>query len=247
MLEARDKQYKICWFLAWFIFNLKTEVTCFSETLVGFQRPYGIQLKQVLQLQHTYSWYSCNLFISVSCPIWLPVSVRTQIILTQEFRDLLCPSRQTQRILLARIASPFFLFTLVWNRVHYYRAYYWPILPAKDDDVWLWVCWMIGRGSISTRRKPAPVPLWPPQIPHDLTCSQAWAAVVGNQQLTAWATAWPLPSVTSFRSIRGCTFEVTRCPVELQRNKPAGYSEVGWWITSSCTVRPNTCIPHSVQ
>jgi hypothetical protein len=27
----------------------------------------------------------------------------------------------------------------------------------------------IGRGNRSTRRKPAPVPLCPPQIPHDLT------------------------------------------------------------------------------
>jgi hypothetical protein len=28
---------------------------------------------------------------------------------------------------------------------------------------------MIGRGNQSTRRKPAPEPLYPPQIPHDLT------------------------------------------------------------------------------
>jgi hypothetical protein len=35
----------------------------------------------------------------------------------------------------------------------------------------------IGRGNRSTRRKPAPVPLCPPQIPHD----QTWAAVVGSQ------------------------------------------------------------------
>jgi hypothetical protein len=27
----------------------------------------------------------------------------------------------------------------------------------------------IGRGNRITRRKPAPVPLFPPQIPHDLT------------------------------------------------------------------------------
>jgi hypothetical protein len=42
----------------------------------------------------------------------------------------------------------------------------------------------IGRGNWSTQRKPAPVPLCPPQIPHDLT--QAWtqATTVGSQQLT---------------------------------------------------------------
>jgi hypothetical protein len=39
----------------------------------------------------------------------------------------------------------------------------------------------IGRGN----RKPAPVPLCPPQIPHDLTWDRTQAATVGSQQLTA--------------------------------------------------------------
>jgi hypothetical protein len=43
----------------------------------------------------------------------------------------------------------------------------------------------IGRGNRSTRRKPAPVPLCPPQIPHDLTWDRTRAAAVGNQRLTA--------------------------------------------------------------
>jgi hypothetical protein len=43
---------------------------------------------------------------------------------------------------------------------------------------------MIGRGNQSTRRKPAPVPLCPSHTPHATR-----AAVVGSQQLTAWATA----------------------------------------------------------
>jgi hypothetical protein len=30
----------------------------------------------------------------------------------------------------------------------------------------------------STRRKPVPVPLFPPQIPHDLTRARTWAAAV---------------------------------------------------------------------
>jgi hypothetical protein len=38
----------------------------------------------------------------------------------------------------------------------------------------------IGRGNQSTRRKPAPAPLCPPQIPHD----QTRAAAVGSQRLT---------------------------------------------------------------
>jgi hypothetical protein len=43
----------------------------------------------------------------------------------------------------------------------------------------------IGRGSRSTRSKPAPVPLCPPQIPHDLTWNRTRAAAVGSQRLTA--------------------------------------------------------------
>jgi hypothetical protein len=47
----------------------------------------------------------------------------------------------------------------------------------------------IGRGNRSTRRKPAPAPLRPPQIPHDQTRARTRAAAVGSQRLTAWAMA----------------------------------------------------------
>jgi hypothetical protein len=43
----------------------------------------------------------------------------------------------------------------------------------------------IGRGNRSTWRKPAPVPLCPPQIPHDQTRARTRAAAVGSQRLTA--------------------------------------------------------------
>jgi hypothetical protein len=45
-----------------------------------------------------------------------------------------------------------------------------PIVPAPGDyeDVEFGGI-MIGRGNRSTRRKRAPVPLCPPQIPYDLT------------------------------------------------------------------------------
>jgi hypothetical protein len=38
-----------------------------------------------------------------------------------------------------------------------------------DDDYGAVGGMRIGRGNRSTRRKPAPVPLCPPQMPHDLT------------------------------------------------------------------------------
>jgi hypothetical protein len=43
----------------------------------------------------------------------------------------------------------------------------------------------IGKGNRSTRREPVPVPLCPPQIPHDLTRAGTGAAAVGSQRLTA--------------------------------------------------------------
>jgi hypothetical protein len=43
----------------------------------------------------------------------------------------------------------------------------------------------IGRGSRSTRRKPAPAPLCPPQIPHDQTLISTRATAVESQRLTA--------------------------------------------------------------
>jgi hypothetical protein len=46
-------------------------------------------------------------------------------------------------------------------------------------------------GNRSTWRKPAPVPLCPPHIPHDLNWARTRAAAVGNRRLTAWAMARP--------------------------------------------------------
>jgi hypothetical protein len=44
---------------------------------------------------------------------------------------------------------------------------------------------LIGRGDGSARRKPAPVPLCPPQIPHELSWTRTWAAAVTSLRLTA--------------------------------------------------------------
>jgi hypothetical protein len=43
----------------------------------------------------------------------------------------------------------------------------------------------IGRGNRSTRRKPVPAPLSPPQIPHDQIRARTRAAAVGSQRLPA--------------------------------------------------------------
>jgi hypothetical protein len=58
-----------------------------------------------------------------------------------------------------------------------------------DDDEFGTIGKMIERWNWSTRRKPAPVPLYPPQIPYDLPRARTRAFLVRSQRLIAWATA----------------------------------------------------------
>jgi hypothetical protein len=59
-----------------------------------------------------------------------------------------------------------------------------PIMPAPDDYDDGEIGEMIDKGYRSTRRKPAPVPLCPSQIPHSAR-TRTRAAAVGSQLLTA--------------------------------------------------------------
>jgi hypothetical protein len=79
----------------------------------------------------------------------------------------------------------------------------WPIVPALDDDECGAVGGMVGKGNRSTRRKPAPVPLCPPQLAHDLSWARTCIAAVGSQRLIAWAMSQPKKStVTLIKPIR---------------------------------------------
>jgi hypothetical protein len=60
----------------------------------------------------------------------------------------------------------------------------WPIVPAPGDYDDGEIGGIIGRGNRSTRRKYAPMPLCPPQTPHD-TRTRTRAAAVESQRLTA--------------------------------------------------------------
>jgi hypothetical protein len=63
------------------------------------------------------------------------------------------------------------------------------LAPGDYDDGE--ISGIIGRGNRSTRRKPAPVPLCPPQTPHAAR-TRTLAPTVGSQRLTAFATARPM-------------------------------------------------------
>jgi hypothetical protein len=62
-----------------------------------------------------------------------------------------------------------------------------PTVPATDydDDCGAIGGMKFGRGKRSTRRQPAPVPLCPPQIPHDLSRTRTRTAAVGSRRLTS--------------------------------------------------------------
>jgi hypothetical protein len=64
--------------------------------------------------------------------------------------------------------------------------------PWMIDDECGTVSWMRIDGiNWITLRKPAPVPLCPPQIPHHLTWALTQAVAEGSWWLTNWAMAWP--------------------------------------------------------
>jgi hypothetical protein len=81
-----------------------------------------------------------------------------------------------------------------WDWVHLVcRPLFAPLYQSQmtDDECEAVGGMRIGRGNRSTRRKPAPMPLCPPQISHDMTWARTRVAAVGTRHLTAWAMARP--------------------------------------------------------
>jgi hypothetical protein len=81
-----------------------------------------------------------------------------------------------------------------WDWVHLVRRpLFGPLYQPRmiDDECGVVGRMRTGRGNRSTLRKPAPVPLCPPQIPHNLTWDRTRAAAMGSRRLTAWPMARP--------------------------------------------------------
>jgi hypothetical protein len=86
-----------------------------------------------------------------------------------------------------------FTFSLGGVRFHLVRRWLFCLLyqPRMMNDERGAIHGMLGRETQSTLRKPAPLPLRPPQIPHDLTWLRTLVAVVGIWRLTARTTVRP--------------------------------------------------------
>jgi hypothetical protein len=107
---------------------------------------------------------------------------------------------QTEYILKNRLFQEHFQFFGVgWDSPLGTWPTIWPTVPAPDDRWWMWRMWRmrIGKGNTITKRKPAPVILCPPQIPHELARTRAGA--VGSRRLTTRGMARP-----SWLQLYGC-------------------------------------------
>jgi hypothetical protein len=104
---------------------------------------------------------------------------------------------------------------------------------TNDDECGAVGGMKIGRGDRSTRRNPAPVSLYPPQITHDLTWARTRVAAMGNRRLTAWAMAEP-PINLVWSSIERVLF--ADLPL-FQRQK-----QLSWALCSPFPV--NLLLPH---
>jgi hypothetical protein len=98
-------------------------------------------------------------------------------------------SHGTAKMYRSNIMHYFDFFLMGWDWVHLVQRPLFGQLyqPRTIDD---YDCGAIDgmricRGNRSTRIKPAPVPLCPPQIPHDLTRARTRVAAVGSRRLTA--------------------------------------------------------------
>jgi hypothetical protein len=129
-----------------------------------------------------------------------------------------------------------------WDWVHLICGHYWPIAPAQDDR-WWWF-WSNLQRKTKYSEKTCPVPLCPPQIPHDVTRAWTGAAAVGNQRLIAWAMARPYKATDAVQSDSIPMFRRNVLPLSSR------WSIVGVWVIMiylaglQCEIRCNVPKTH---
>jgi hypothetical protein len=111
---------------------------------------------------------------------------------------------------------------------------------VKMDNLVQWIM----AGETEVRRKPAPVPLCPPQIPLDQTRARTWAAAVWSQWLTAWAMERPSEDVFQMciqREDANTEILITASVHLLPRYLPTRYEELRNSITLTYKAAERTC------
>jgi hypothetical protein len=87
------------------------------------------------------------------------------------------------------------------------------LLPLSDilfilQMIWIWKATVENR---ITRRKPVPVLLCPPQIPHELARARTWASAERSRRQTVWAMARPIVATKVIRLTDALEFIKTSC------------------------------------
>jgi hypothetical protein len=95
-----------------------------------------------------------------------------------------------------------FLICIVWGGVQSgftrHVGHFWLIVFAPGDcEDGEYGRMKVGRENLNTRRKPAPAPLCPPQIPLDQTRARTRVAALESQRLTALVMARPFAFLRS--------------------------------------------------
>jgi hypothetical protein len=121
--------------------------------------------------------------VGILCADHATLSIRKKLVLTS-------PTRGGRSVGIVRLRTKGHAVFFSWGGVQMdplgTSATEWPIVPAPGHyDYGVFGGIKIGRGNRSTRRKPAPAPLCPPQIPLDQTGAGTRAAAVGSRRLTA--------------------------------------------------------------
>jgi hypothetical protein len=146
--------------------------------------------RSMRQLRQLFSLFISKLEIKIYRIITLPF-----ILYMYEWRSLAVTNVDIKIDNVSDQGSPsFFFFNFVgWGEMHSVRR---PLIgllyqPRMIHEYGEFCGMRIDRGNRSTRRKPAPVPLCPSQIPHDPTWDRTRAATVGSRRLIAWAMTRP--------------------------------------------------------
>jgi hypothetical protein len=172
------------------------KIYCYGQCNIWKFRSQGINSRRI---EYVELWKNVELVRSTDTAILkadeFEKNINTSI--TQIGVDI--PS--CDRLINGVVFSFFSFFWVGWDWVHLVRR---PLIGLLyqprmiDDDCGAVGGMRIGKRNRSTRRKTAPVSLYPPQISHGLTWARTRAAGVSSLRLTAWAMARPTNGVTDY-------------------------------------------------